>query len=402
MSKEIRQDHIDEMISIWPLQNKVAYSSTKIKEFIEWCDKNGEREIVIGFSGGKDSTAMLDLVYKVHKSMKTKTKLILGYATEITFPDTMRYIKEVSDLYRIPLEIFPPKMGWKQILTDKGFPFKGKRFSVLINRLIQSKTKNNLVYDAFGMRNIHKAGTDKADKKSIYYILKKDDLFLLDKDMVSYIISEKCCDYVKGGIKHDKRPAFVGTQASESYLRKTKWLQNGCNVFGGEKPQSKPLSIWTAKDVWDYMPETLIGKYNPMYEHFDRLGCISCTFGSHLEQKAKNRKKNPISENRFDILYRINKDLYNSQVWDTGIYIILADMNIKVDEDKEYMKFYKQRRKEISNWYENLDENLMKVMARVTMNKGFEPYTYSEVCEAYEHYKLEKPSKELYNKYFGK
>lgn len=401
MKRIDREAHYDEMVNLWGLEQKILYSKKKIEEFIKDMESKGHKELVVAFSGGKDSTALLDLVYKVHKEIKSKTQLVIGYATEITFKETMEYIRKIEQLYKLPLEIKAPKMAWKTILTEKGYPVKGKRFSVMINRLIQARTKNYLTYDAFGLHNAAKYGPrDKKEdvKKSVYYILRKHDLFYLDKDMVDYVISEKCCDLVKGGLKKDKRPTFIGTMAEESYLRKTKWLQNGCNVFTGDKFMSKPLSIWTEANVWEYESQTLIKKYNPMYEYYSRLGCVSCTFGTHLEEKKKVSKTNIKVENRFDTLLRIRPDLYKSQVWDTGIYRVLADMNITIKNDVKYMEYFKGRRKQIDEWNSNLEENLIKVMHRIQDNKNW-TYSYEEICEAYSHFKLKKPTRKLFNKY---
>ena len=73
-------------------------------------------------------------------------------------------------------------------------------------------------------------------------------------------ISEKCCNYLKKYPMQDyektsgKKP-IIGTQASESKMRESAYLQTGCNNFKGGKCQ--PLGFWTEQDVLEY-----ICKYN--------------------------------------------------------------------------------------------------------------------------------------------
>ena len=57
-------------------------------------------EITISFSGGKDSTVLLDLVLKVHSEMKCDIPLVPVYAAEVTFPTTFTYIKEIVREYQ--------------------------------------------------------------------------------------------------------------------------------------------------------------------------------------------------------------------------------------------------------------------------------------------------------------
>lgn len=156
-------------------------------------------------------------------------------------------------------------------------------------------------------------------KKSPYNIEKWK--FLLQAD---FDISNKCCDVMKKKPmqryeKHSGRKPIIATMASESRLRYSKWIQNGCNAFNVKKPSSQPMSFWTEQDVLHYIKEFNV-PYAPVYGDIvptsgdeqiegqltifdilgeydgtllkttgcDRTGCIFCMFGCHLE-KEPNR-----------------------------------------------------------------------------------------------------------------
>lgn len=130
---------------------------------------------------------------------------------------------------------------------------------------------------------------------------------------VDFSISNRCCDVMKKQPIHNyskKNDVYFITaeMASESRLRKQKWLQHGCNGFDLEIPKSTPMAFWTEQDVLEYLY-----KYNlPVAEPYgkvvelecqytfdgeeckyattdcNRTGCMFCAFGLHLE-KGKTR-----------------------------------------------------------------------------------------------------------------
>lgn len=416
-SIESRRIHVDELSSHMPLKDKIYHAQEKIKEFLTWCEKdfysnsNKRKEVLVSFSGGKDSTVLLDLILKVHKKMKSKIILVPAYAMEITFPETIRFINQTVENYKEKYDcltnalLVRPIKPWSQILHTKGFPIYSKQISVMINRLKRLNKKTGLSKWAFGIAD------------SARFKLSKKRVFLLDDDMtfyfdennakVQYDFSEKCCDFVKGGLKHDKRPSFVGTMASESLLRKKSWIKNGCNVFTKNHPMSRPLSLWTNNDVWEYIKKNNI-EVNPAYDYnrethnidklrFSRLGCTACPFGSSLEDlvhKKMLKDNEKISNNtkywnRFEKLYVYNKPLYISQVVKTGIMYILMDMDVKIRNDPDYMEKYNKRRKEIDEWNKNFKKNFLKVLVRLENYKNRKEnwhYTNDEINKALAHY----------------
>ena len=137
-------------------------------------------------------------------------------------------------------------------------------------------------------------------------------------------VSHMCCTITKKNPakKYEKetgRKPFVGTMASESFLRQTQWLKIGCNSFEGKRPRSAPLSFWTEQDILHYIKQYNV-PYCPVYGEIrlkqsdelegqinaidylgdydpkdtlettgcNRTGCMFCMFGCHLE-KEPNR-----------------------------------------------------------------------------------------------------------------
>lgn len=399
-----RREHYQELVNLMPFRDKVLWAKKKIKEFFEVCIKDKSiTEITVSFSGGKDSTVLLDLVMKVHKEIKCKIPIVMVYATEITFPSTIKFINDINQKYRNiygdnlkQVQLVKPKKTWLKILSENGYPIYSKQVSTLINRVKNAKTMNNLTQWFFGI-NQDKTSTAK-------FRLSKDRLFLLDDVMLNewpklnakekqyferynekYFFSEKCCDFIKGNLKHDKRPSFIGTMIVESELRKKSWIKSGCNIFNKNAMKSRPLSIWTNNDVWRYIKENDL-EINPAYNfdkkldidkqnlRFERLGCTSCPYGSFMEQKKIIRIKNKEIEvgsyaklNRFEKLYQDYPNLYKSQIIANGMYKVLIDMRIEIREDKLYMSLYKKRRKQIEDWYDdkNFRTNILRVMCQI-------------------------------------
>ncbi|MBD5445945.1 MAG: phosphoadenosine phosphosulfate reductase family protein [Mycoplasma sp.] len=436
--REIRRLHYKELVEHMPFKDKVRYAKERIEKFLKWCETNfyknekcdETKEVLISFSGGKDSTVIFDLIVKVHKEIKSKIYLVPAYAIEITFPETIRFIKDTTEKYKEKFSylknplLVPPKEPWGKILRNRGYPIFSKQISVLINRAKRANTKNGVTKWIFGIED------------TVRFKLSKSRLFLLDEDMTYYLdengnkiqynFSEKCCDYVKGGLKHDKRPSFVGTMTQESSLRKKSWIENGCNVYKNNHPISRPISLWSNNDVWRYIKENQL-EVNQAYgynikEHnidnliFSRLGCSACPYGSNIEELIHKRKSknNELAKekkywNRYEKLYEYNNILYKSQVIQTKIFYVLIDMDIKIRNDLEYMKIYEKRRKIIDKWYENFRENLLKIMIRIESNKNNKTkwkYTIHEFNKALLSHS-EKPTnsseiKELRKKYSKK
>lgn len=112
---------------------------------------------------------------------------------------------------------------------------------------------------------------------------------------------------------------MTAQMASESRLRTSHWLKNGCNGFDMKSPISNPMSFWTEQDVLLYIKQNNLPvcsvygdlveieeketkvKDQDVLELFDqdrtyyqftgcqRTGCMFCGYGCHLEKPGEGR-----------------------------------------------------------------------------------------------------------------
>lgn len=134
---------------------------------------------------------------------------------------------------------------------------------------------------------------------------------LLDMD---FLISHRCCgEMKKKPLSHLKKKPILATMTEESMLRRTAWLQSGCNAFNSKKPKSKPMSFWTEQDVLEYIKRydlPIASVYGEVVTRgadgnlygstlcdgcgklcttgCHRTGCVYCAFGAY-EEKGEGR-----------------------------------------------------------------------------------------------------------------
>ena len=110
--------------------------------------------------------------------------------------------------------------------------------------------------------------------------------------------------------KRTGRKPILAIMASESRLRKTHYLKNGCNAFNLKDPQSQPMGFWTEQDVLEYIVKYNLkiasvygeikqdenGKYYTT--GVKRTGCMFCMFGVHREKTPNRFEQMPIQANR--------------------------------------------------------------------------------------------------------
>lgn len=329
----------------YSFDDKIQLAKSKIVEFLE---KLPNEEIMISFSGGRDSCVLRDLVHKVQDEIgKPRSKLLI--ASEIFHPETLKFIKQN---FKNEYEILPPLKSFEQIINENGYPIISKQIAQKINHLRTTHNHKKYIRAIFGLDG-HKYGT--LPLKYIHF---------LDHNFVDYEISHKCCDYIKGRIKKDKRPVFIGTTINESRLRKNAWIKYGCIQYHNNKSDvCKPLSLFTQKDIDQYIKCNNIEISNIYKLGYLRSGCVCCGFGLSLEEKLKSEKLIPM--NRFELLYKSNKELFTYFFIKLKMWKPLADCQITLNINDPMMAQFNCRKKEIKNWYRNIDVNLNKVLDEI-------------------------------------
>lgn len=277
------------MLQALPLDVKIRKTQQRIRE---WVEHYGEDGVYVSFSGGKDSTVLLDIVRKMYPGIEA-----VFVNTGLEYPEIVEFVKQHENV-----TILRPKKNFKQVLTECGYPVISKNISH--NAGIATRNPNGAV-----MRNIFSP-----EKKGKYALYKY--LYLT---RAPFKISEKCCDVMKKEPIHTfekktGKKSMIATMAQESVMRSDKWLKYGCNAFDLKRPQSNPISFWTNNDILTYIHTyrlsiasvygdvvsddreedtnqinlyDLTGDYEGCKFRTtgcNRTGCMFCLFGANLEK----------------------------------------------------------------------------------------------------------------------
>lgn len=109
-----------------------------------------------------------------------------------------------------------------------------------------------------------------------------------------------CCEVFKFGplakyaVKNKLSGYITGLRRSESYKR-SNYKKEDKNPLMLVK-QINPVIDWTSEDIWEYIQKYSL-PFNPLYEHFDRIGCWCCPFRTKtdwnkIESLFPNKMKN--------------------------------------------------------------------------------------------------------------
>lgn len=101
-----------------PLSTKIRMTERRIQEWIDWW---GEDHVAISFSGGKDSTVLMDII-----------RNRMGYknipAVFVDVPTQYPELKEFA-LTWDKVEVIKPKISFMQVCAKHGFPLISKEVS---------------------------------------------------------------------------------------------------------------------------------------------------------------------------------------------------------------------------------------------------------------------------------
>ena len=306
-----------------PLEIKIRKTELRIKE---WYDHWGG-QVYISFSGGKDSTVLLDIARKLYPDIEA-----VFIDTGLEYPEIRKFVKKFDKVVWVK-----PEMNFKKVIQKYGYP-------------VISKEVAQKIYDY--RRNPNGCAKARFDENSDY-VKKYGKSYCLSKWIwlrdSSIPISHQCCNIMK------KKPAnkyeretgnkpIAATMTCESRNRRTSWLINGCNAFNSKRPISQPLSFWTEQDVLNYIVENnleiaecygAIIKESPLQRLFytketkdilttskcKRTGCMFCMFGVHLEKEP----------NRFQMMKETHPKQYDYCINKLGLGEVLDFIKVKYE-----------------------------------------------------------------------
>ncbi len=207
-----------------PLERKINITITRI---IEWYQRyNGQ--VYVSFSGGKDSTVLLDLARRIYPDIEA-----VFIDTGLEYPEIREFVKSKENITWLK-----PKMQFKEVIEKYGYPVISKE-------------------QAFRIRKIRNQNLTEKYKEECLMKLGKHKTLL----KAPFEISEQCCDVMKKRPvkKYEKatgKKMITGEMAEDSFNRKNQWLSNGCNAFDLNRPKSTPMGFWTEQDVLRYLKLT--------------------------------------------------------------------------------------------------------------------------------------------------
>jgi 3'-phosphoadenosine 5'-phosphosulfate sulfotransferase (PAPS reductase)/FAD synthetase len=297
------------------LDQKIVHTNAKIREWYEAHDGN----VSVSFSGGKDSTVLLDLCRKLYPDM------------EAVFIDTGIEYKEVRNFVRTVdnVTFVKPRMSFKKVIEEYGYP-------------VASKTVSGLVKN---IRSLKRRKIPEDDRRYTYCWKRLPIKWrkLID---APFKISDICCTMLKKHpfhkyCKESGNVTYSGEMASDSKRREKVYLEYGRINYSKTNPRSKPMSIWKEQDVLKYIVDNDL-EYAPIYGDIvsddngalhctghKRTGCAFCPFGAHLEKPA----------NRYQMMYYEHPRLWDYCINRLGYKEILDYSGVKyLPEGVEYEK----------------------------------------------------------------
>lgn len=285
-----------------PLEIKVVMTRNRIINFVT---EYGTTGVYISFSGGKDSTILMDIVRREYPQIPA-----VFVDTWMEYPQIRSFVKKYENVVTLK-----PLIGLKDIIKQYGWCFPSKDVAQTIWYARQGKT--------WAINKLH--GLDRNGKKSEYRQQYIKWLPLYESNL---LISPYCC------IKQKEEPIalyeretgrhpILALMAEESGRRKEAYLRTGCNSFESERPLSKPMGFWTKQNVLQYKVQNQIEIAEPYGEVIEegqiqgqicflpsggklkctgeqRTGCMFCPVGCHLTNFDKFKRLKAYNPKLYD------------------------------------------------------------------------------------------------------
>lgn len=297
----------------WPLARKIQVTQAKI---LEWY-LHYDGKVSVSFSGGKDSTVLLDLARRAAPEIPAAF-----VDTGLEYPEIREFVKTIPNVTWLK-----PDMPFHQVIRQYGYPVVSKDVA---ERIYYARKGSQ-----WAVMNLQGRKPDGSWSKFAQRYIKW--AYLLD---APFLISDRCCQVMKERplnrfTRETGLQPIVGTMACESMRRKSAYLAAGCNGYSKKKPSSQPMSFWTEQDVLAYLRETRLpyasGVYGEIIERkgklvttgAERTGCMFCMFGVHLE-------KHP---NRFERMARLYPRQYDYCINRLGCGKALEYLNVSYGKE---------------------------------------------------------------------
>lgn len=308
-----------------PLSIKIRMTERRIRD---WVDEYGVDGVYVSFSGGKDSTVLLDIARRLYPNIKAAF-----IDTGLEYPEIRKFVQKFDNV-----DWLKPKLTFRQVIEKYGYPFinkevsgcvygarkflRGGRYSQSYRKLqgigeyqkentpvrVQQTVRTRQVCSdqrgggtTTSIENLGDWESIPVRVKILFGAMTKGNIpsgersrfscerykFFLDAD---FEISSECCKAMKKAPAHSYakrtgRKPMTAQMASESRLRTQQWLKNGCNGFDMKTPISNPMSFWTEQDVLLYITLYLKPPYEKAWND------VQYAHGSKRKKARKFLKK---------------------------------------------------------------------------------------------------------------
>ena len=150
-----------------PLQGKIQMTRQRIRG---WIDEFGEDGVYVSFSGGKDSTVLLDIVRKDYPDVEA-----VFVNTGLEYPSVRKFAESKDNVVTLR-----PKMNFREVVAKYGYPLISKEVSLKVKEV--RKCPNGYALKSFN--------GDRADTPYDYSRYS----FLI---YAPFGISDMCCNVMK-------------------------------------------------------------------------------------------------------------------------------------------------------------------------------------------------------------
>lgn len=283
------------IMQAWPLERKIRVTQTRI---MEWYYHYGGN-VAVSFSGGKDSTVLLDLARRAFPDIPA-----IFVDTGLEYPEIRAFVRTIPNVRWLR-----PKIPFHKVIEQYGYPVISKQ----VARRIYYGNRGS----EWALRHLNGLNANGTPSKFNERYMKWR--FLLD---APFDVSDYCCTVMKKQPIHRFTREtgcmqIVGTMACESVNRQSVYLRNGCNAFHKREPTSQPMSFWLEQDVLAYLRMTGLpyaSIYGQIVEDSGKLittgahrtGCMFCMFGAHLERQPNRFQRMELTHPK-QYNYCINK-----------------------------------------------------------------------------------------------
>ena len=247
----------------------------------------GYKKVLCSISGGSDSDIVLDIITKCDNS---KIVDYVFFDTGVEYQATKEHINFLENKYNINIETIRPKIPIPLSCKQYGQPFLSKHVSEMISRLQkhnfnwEDKPLEELIIKYPKCKSALEWWTN--SKPSPSHNIKQNKLLkeFLIANPPNFSISNKCCQYAKKDLAHDKLKQgydlnITGVRKAEGGVRATAY--KSCFDYTDKGYDNyRPIFWFKDEDKKEYnnLFNVTNSKCYSIYG-LKRTGCCGCPYG---------------------------------------------------------------------------------------------------------------------------